>query len=531
MSKFFKNKTSIIFIILFLYIVFFGFVFGFFDFGQKGEVVEAMKYDSVNKTGHNMSGFAWSQNIGWISFNSTDCDIDGDGAFEGNSEGGGSTPAPAGCSTSTVPFFDYGVKIDKTTGTTSGFAWSSNVGWIAFENVKVCSSDNSVICPKVNGDNYCATRGVGTCNWQNPPNRNFKSNCKNPTDCGDNQDCIACYKKSDQKIYGWAKVVSMGDKGWIKLQSDGSDPSPFGITILENKVTGWAWHGVDTDYAASLGWISFSSLDCDSRPPFGEMDAGVGIGFCTSTPGVLQSSYQVNAFMGVKPTITLSKLNIDPTVYCQESVRQAYLRWHFDDTPDSGEQTAYQLKLVTGGLEVFNTGKCTDACIAANTCPKCKTSPSVCGSAAYCQFPLGQSELALGKTYSWSVEVWDDDNMSSGVVPSASLDFSIPANEYPHPYFTVNPKTPSKDEDTLLKSFNLTSVCGVSSSACSFEWTENPGDIEFSSLTASSTRAKFKDDGARAFLKVVHTASTFSCSTSTQSIDLKKKLPKWIEAN
>ena len=53
----------------------------------------------------NVSGFAWSENIGWISFNSTS-----DGSA-----------------------VDYGVSVDQGgTGDFSGFAWSENIGWIDF---------------------------------------------------------------------------------------------------------------------------------------------------------------------------------------------------------------------------------------------------------------------------------------------------------------------------------------------------------------------------------------------------------------
>lgn len=54
----------------------------------------------------NVSGWAWSENIGWISFNCTDT---------------------ASCATS-----DYGVNIDQLTGNFSGYAWSENIGWIDF---------------------------------------------------------------------------------------------------------------------------------------------------------------------------------------------------------------------------------------------------------------------------------------------------------------------------------------------------------------------------------------------------------------
>ena len=68
--------------------------------------------------GDNVSGWAWSENIGWISFNST--------------TGGGGT--------------DYGVNIEPD-GTFSGYAWSENIGWISF------NKNEFLDCPS----------GAGTC--------------------------------------------------------------------------------------------------------------------------------------------------------------------------------------------------------------------------------------------------------------------------------------------------------------------------------------------------------------------------------
>ena len=57
-------------------------------------------------TSHNMSGYAWSDTVGWVSFNCLDANS---------------------CST-----VDYGVGADESTGNLSGYAWSPNIGWISF---------------------------------------------------------------------------------------------------------------------------------------------------------------------------------------------------------------------------------------------------------------------------------------------------------------------------------------------------------------------------------------------------------------
>ena len=54
-----------------------------------------------------LHGWAWSSNIGWVSFNCAD--------------------TVAGCSGR-----DYKVQVDSVTGLLSGYVWSSNIGWIQF---------------------------------------------------------------------------------------------------------------------------------------------------------------------------------------------------------------------------------------------------------------------------------------------------------------------------------------------------------------------------------------------------------------
>ena len=60
--------------------------------------------DIFGASSDNVSGWAWSETIGWISFN--------------NTSGGGS--------------INYGVNINPSTGDFSGYAWSENIGWISF---------------------------------------------------------------------------------------------------------------------------------------------------------------------------------------------------------------------------------------------------------------------------------------------------------------------------------------------------------------------------------------------------------------
>ncbi len=64
-----------------------------------------------------LTGWAWSENVGWFSVN---CATGGDS--------GGNI-----CGTS-----NYSIDIDGATKELSGYAWSDNIGWIRFDNLLGC---------------------------------------------------------------------------------------------------------------------------------------------------------------------------------------------------------------------------------------------------------------------------------------------------------------------------------------------------------------------------------------------------------
>ncbi|MDD5750689.1 MAG: hypothetical protein PHU56_03525 [Candidatus Pacebacteria bacterium] len=89
---------------------------GFLFFRGQPEVAEA-------GTSQNIIGWAWSGNIGLVSMNSRNCDTDNDGKSEG---------VPSSCPALDTPIPDYGVNI-ASNGNFSGYAWSNNIGWIRFD--------------------------------------------------------------------------------------------------------------------------------------------------------------------------------------------------------------------------------------------------------------------------------------------------------------------------------------------------------------------------------------------------------------
>jgi hypothetical protein len=127
----------------------------------------------------NTRGWAWSENIGWISLNCNN-------AIEGK---------PAG----TCETIDYGVSIDTSTGKFSGWAWSENIGWINFGP-----------------------------SGPYPTTPNNEATIEIKTVCGD---------AGTEIVTGWAQVEST--KGWIKM-SGNNYRVKRDDDIIDN-LTGWAW--------------------------------------------------------------------------------------------------------------------------------------------------------------------------------------------------------------------------------------------------------------------------------------------------
>ncbi len=249
MKKIFKSKNWLItFVAVF---AIFAISAGFFisKFNKNIDIVRA-------GTGENISGFAWNSNIGWISFNTIDCDTNENDAYDAGDTG------PAGCPAVGTPFFNYGVNINPTTGNFSGYAWSNNIGWISF--VETDLSDYA-----------------------------FSAHCDDPATCDETGDnCTACYNSTDNKIYGWAKIRSLEDDGWLKLSGSASDGaifpisfpisfplafsgSSYGVSINlgTGDFSGWAWNA--NDDGSGIGWVSFNCAD--NSPPCAASDYKVSL--------------------------------------------------------------------------------------------------------------------------------------------------------------------------------------------------------------------------------------------------------------
>ncbi len=169
----------------------------------------------------NLSGYAWSSNIGWISFNCTNPGED--------------------CGTS-----NYGVRIDESQrflpggiGGLSGWAWSSNIGWISFNRSETGNPPSS--------DIGSGSGPVAQISWTNSTNGNITGWARALAGC-QNVPGVPVGSCSGSG----AGAASGGWDGWIKLSSTAGEPS-YGVQLSGSNFSGYAWGG------GVVGWIKFAS--------------------------------------------------------------------------------------------------------------------------------------------------------------------------------------------------------------------------------------------------------------------------------
>jgi len=182
--------------------------------------------EGVIPSGTPLCGFAWGgtnegvgYGVGWISFNSKDCDTNGDGTFN---------DGVAGCPTSGNAA-NYGVSVD-TGGRLNGFAWSSNIGWIKFG----CTAGNNCLDYSsigLQGAGRAVINDGGTV-------RNVQGWIRA---CSGSQggDC-----SSASRTDGW--------DGWINLMGNSSYGVKFNTQT--QKFSGYAWGD------KVVGWLNFAPV-------------------------------------------------------------------------------------------------------------------------------------------------------------------------------------------------------------------------------------------------------------------------------
>lgn len=156
----------------------------------------------------NVIGWAWSENIGWISMNCYN-DFDGDGDLETHITN-------PNCVNS-----NYGVNIDTISGPVAGEAWSENIGWIQFD---------------VSGPYPAA------------PNNSVR------------------YNPANKELSGWAKILNLSDNGWMKLQGPAA-AAPANYVLCRNCIGSNCNFCYELSANGGSGRMGTACSSCAGAPP------------------------------------------------------------------------------------------------------------------------------------------------------------------------------------------------------------------------------------------------------------------------
>lgn len=163
---------------------------------------------NAQTTARDLSGWAWSSNIGWVSFNS-----------QNTGAGGGS----------------YKVQLEAD-GDLVGYAWSSNIGWIKFGNLTSIPQDGT------NARVLSGTNVRNVVGWVRACGGTVNADCNSAT-----------------RTDGWDGWINLADE---EFHSTGIADGSGGVTYVVTHDTesntdtatleGYAWGG------DVVGWLKFS---------------------------------------------------------------------------------------------------------------------------------------------------------------------------------------------------------------------------------------------------------------------------------
>jgi PKD repeat protein len=429
-----------------------------------------------------LTGWAWSENVGWISFNSLNCDANGDGKSDGS---------PPGCPPSGTPIANYGVHLDPSTKAFSGYAWSENIGWITFNESELSG------CPDGN--------------------------------------CIAKLDPSTNKVYGWARAYRAinpegqtlgGWDGWIKLRGfvdtnqngikDAGEPD-YGVSFntSTNEFEGWAWGGNDATSTAVVGWISFNCKDRN---------------VCAT------SSYKVylTAPLNQPPSATNLQESFQ---YCciQDGVGRMGMSWTYND-PENTNQSAYGIwvQQFIGGTWVDKV-YCEEIPTASPPSGGIGTSAVLIKlnpTGALCDYPSYVGDIEYGRQTRWRVKVKDGDGIWSDWT-----DWTTPTTTADHAYpwidFSWTPQNPTVGQVVQFydqsKCYDTagTTTCS-NSTGDSFFWTFQNGNPP--SSTQQNPTTTFTSVGSNSVTLRVTDSIGYWCEiqktvTSTYPLPFWKEIP------
>lgn len=379
--------------------------------------------DYNNQDAHNITGWMWSENIGWVSLNCLN---------DHNPSADGIQPS----------LYNYGVNINWTQGqplgTLSGWAWSPNIGWISFDR-------------NITG---------------NPPREPFLNT----------GDYIASIDKFNGSIQGWARAIAGnnsnngGWNGWIRLSVAKTETTP-NLTISKEatseldkdkcQLRGWAW-GEEV-----VGWLS---LNCN-QTAFGSTNNCATGGVSdpksdyafTITPSNVYSSGDGRFFCGKPPVV--SNLSLFEANYCQDPDWRITFDWNYTD-PDGEAQNSAKVRIYSSTTESsFKKEYLID-----NASVRLISGTSSSGTYRGAATIKKTDGFNYNTPYYFKIVATDNSLSESDYLSQTPGTFTTPLHSYPNPNFTWLPPRPLLNEEITFTNTTPSSE----SPSVKFDW--NWGD-------------------------------------------------------
>lgn len=387
----------------------------------------------------------------------------------------------------------HAVYIDAN-GNFSGQAWNPTLGFISF---------------------------AATSSAVRPPSEAPLANC--PSTCNSTNKCWSCYKESDQKVYGWARIDTSGE--WIRLDS-GLSPAPVSLQSCDLSASVFPGHGIQSGdfvgyaagYSGNVNFTGTLSFNCESE---------LGGSACATR------NYKVYV-----SNLTLGKLTAPNWTYSQacSNALGATLRW----CKKSGTQTAYEVMVNTSNTPNPATAVCWSGKKYSDFATQYNFPSSDCPSLVY------------GTNYFWWVRAYDENDVATdwyqyntnsisdtdGNPDGNPLTFTTFKHNFPSPYFSWDPYDPLVGSTTLFTAVasryyttaqpTLAQSCAGSN--CSYSWSVSNATYTISSSTTATTSIIFTNSVKGAVVNLaLSDIDNYMCSSSTVPMEINYDLPLWRE--
>lgn len=334
--------------------------------------------EEVTPTGTPLCGFAWGgtsegtgMGVGWVSFNSKDCDTDDNGTISS-----AEASAHVGCVEG--PTARHGVTV-ASNGALNGYAWSSNIGWIKFGGLTGNAPTGAAV------QNAVLT-GTQLSGWARA--------CAGT----ENGDCSTMTSRTD----GW--------DGWISLR--GSSPA-YGVNFNDttDKFSGYSWGG------PVVGWLNWAAASghevrycvADNLATSLEADPSTGVSVLNNVDLTVDmfGTASGNADIRFDCEYNGSTPSYDHVFTNVNVVNNTYTAQNACDYGEPGQYTAF-VRVDRGGLQ------------STATAPISVTSPGVLGAVCTVSSPV-----RINEQVEWRVDI----TPNASAVPPYTYEFEFNDNQ------------------------------------------------------------------------------------------------------